>query len=504
MKTRERIEFGDFQTPPELAGLVCQVVASRGIEPATIVEPTCGIGTFLLAGLERFSTVTAVFGLEAKATYLEQARQRLRRQQPALKADLCHGDFFRFDWPEALRTLPEPILVIGNPPWVTSAGLGGVDSKNLPEKSNFQNHRGLDAITGKGNFDIAEWMVIRLLELLRSRQAVVAMLVKTSVARKVLVHAWKGGLPMTGAAMLTFDAKQHFGVNADACLLVCDMRPGPSTSQCVVSELSSPDRTLQVISYREGILIADTTAFERWRHLLQAPSAAPPYRWRSGVKHDCASVMELKKEGPSYTNVLREPVDIEEDRLFPLIKGADLANARLVSPSRWFILTQSEVGQDTRHLAKSAPRTWQYLCAHGDSLDNRRSSIYRKQPRFAIFGIGPYTFAPWKVAICGLYKRLKFAVVGGYEGKPCLLDDTCYHLACRSREEAELLASFLNSETAGRFFSAYVFWDSKRPVTVELLGRLDLLALAEELGERDNLLRLRPDLAGATLAKTLF
>jgi len=39
-------------------------------------------------------------------------------------------------------------------------------SENLPKKSNFQGLRGLDARTGKSNFDIAEWMLIRLIEAL--------------------------------------------------------------------------------------------------------------------------------------------------------------------------------------------------------------------------------------------------------------------------------------------------------------------------------------------------
>ena len=32
-------------------------------------------------------------------------------------------------------------------------------------------------------------------------------------------------------------------------------------------------------------------------------------------------------------------------------------------------------------------------------LDNRKSSIYNKRPRFSIFGIGDYSFSKWKVAI---------------------------------------------------------------------------------------------------------
>jgi hypothetical protein len=58
-----------------------------------------------------------------------------------------------------------------------------------------------------------------------------------------------------------------------------------------------------------------------------------------------------------------------------------------------------------------------------------------------------------------------------------VFDDTIYFLACQSRQEAELLASLLNSAPAREFYSAFIFWDSKRPITVDVLRRLDLRKL---------------------------
>jgi hypothetical protein len=43
----------------------------------------------------------------------------------------------------------------------------------------------------------------------------------------------------------------------------------------------------------------------------------------------------------------------------------------------------------------------------------------------------------------------------------------------------------LNSEPARQFFSAFVCWDAKRPVTVELLKKIDLGKLASHIGEAD-------------------
>ena len=88
-------------------------------------------------------------------------------------------------------SLPENLLVVGNLPWVTNSELGSLESKNLPEKNNFQRHRGFAAKTGKANFDISEWMLIKLLESLNQKKASIAMLCKTATARKVLTYAWK-------------------------------------------------------------------------------------------------------------------------------------------------------------------------------------------------------------------------------------------------------------------------------------------------------------------------
>ena len=58
---------------------------------------------------------------------------------------------------------------------------------------------------------------------------------------------------------------------------------------------------------------------------------------------------------------------------------------------------------------------------------------------------------------------------------------------CQSEQEARYVADLLNSQPAREFFSAFVFWDAKRPITIDMLRRLDLSALARELGSH------RPD-----------
>jgi hypothetical protein len=374
--------------------------------------------------------------------------------------------------------LPEPILILGNPPWVTNAELGTLGSTNLPPKSNSQGLAGLDALTGKSNFDISEWMLVQLLRAMAGRRGWLAMLCKTAVARKVLRHAWKDGIALEWAELRTIDADIWFGAAVDACLLVCGFSTAGTCRSCGVFPGFGGDQPQRIFGVRDGRLIADIDAYGRRKHL----AGASAHRWRSGIKHDASKVMELYREGPGYRNGLGEAVELEDDFLFPMLKSSDVAQARVEAPTRWMLVPQRGVGDDPEAIRAAAPKTWQYLWDHREALDRRGSSIYRSRPRFSVFGVGPYTFEPWKVAISGFYKRLGFVALGPVAGKPVVFDDTVYFTACRTEAEARLIASLLNSEAAREFFSAFVFWDAKRPITTELLRRLDLRALARELG----------------------
>ena len=120
---------------------------------------------------------------------------------------------------------------------------------------------------------------------------------------------------------------------------------------------------------------------------------------------------------------------------------------------------------------------------------------YRGQPPYAIFGVGPYTFAPWKIAISGLYKRCVFRLVGPRDTetsqRPVVLDDTCYFLPFTSKSAAKRALAALQSPLAQDFLTSRVFWDAKRPINKALLQSLDLGAVLAPMGCADLHFRLR-------------
>ncbi len=462
--SKSKVEFGDFQTPPEFAAELVTFLRDRGSDHQVIIEPTCGTGSFLKAASGVFPHAK-LLGVELNAEHVFVARRTLGEA-----AEIRHGSFFETDWDTLLDQQPSAPLFLGNPPWVTNSGLGAIGGSNLPEKANLKYLSGLDALTGKSNFDISEWMLIKLLNALQKKGGTVAMLCKTAVARKVLQYASDGKLDFSNATIVGIDAMRVFGAAVEACFFTFEVVPGRKSYRAAIQDSLGPKAHVATIGVTNGRLIADPDLYDRSRHL----EGLFHLRWRSGVKHDCSKIMEFTMTPHGLLNGLGENVHLEDDIVFPLLKSSDIANGRVLATPRRVLITQSTTGEDTAAIGEFAPRAWRYLLSHADLLDARKSSIYRGRPRFSIFGIGDYSFAPWKVAISGLYKSLEFQVVPPHEGKSVMLDDTCYFLGFHSEDEARVHERKLRSQTARDYLNSVVFWDAKRPINTEILQRLDL------------------------------
>jgi hypothetical protein len=198
--------------------------------------------------------------------------------------------------------------------------------------------------------------------------------------------------------------------------------------------------------------------------------------------------MELTTTPQGYQNGLGERIALEDTLLFPMLKSSDIGNGR-IHPRGAMVVTQQRVGQDTGSIRTTAPETWTYLTRHAALLDRRGSTIYKNKPAFSVFGVGPYSFTPWKVAISGFYKKLRFVKIGPVNGRPVVFDDTIYFLPCGSDEEACFIAALLGSAPAQEFLQSMIHWDEKRPITADILKRLSLRKLAVLLGWEQDYVR---------------
>ena len=141
-------EYGDYQTPIDFAEKVCRYLHDCcRIKPSAVVEPTCGIGGFLKSSL--LFEANEYYGIEINAEYCRICRNFISEE----KVKIIHSDFFSFSSKSLIKDKRQ-VLVLGNPPWVTNSTLSVLASDNLPVKANFKGLKGIEAITGAGNFDI--------------------------------------------------------------------------------------------------------------------------------------------------------------------------------------------------------------------------------------------------------------------------------------------------------------------------------------------------------------
>ena len=197
--------------------------------------------------------------------------------------------------------------------------------------------------------------------------------------------------------------------------------------------------------------------------------------WREGVKHDCSKVMELSFDGERFVNGFGEEVEIESDLVFPLVKSSGFKLPVISQFSRYVIVTQKSLQEDGRRLEGECPKAWAYLASHRSMFDARKSSVYKRSAfPFAMFGVGKYSFAPYKVGISGFYKKPFFSLVMSKDGKPAMTDDTCYFLSFPSYPRAYTAMLLLNSGMVRGFFESAAFLDSKRPWTKKVLGGISL------------------------------
>lgn len=459
---RARKVYGDVQTPPRLAAEISEWLAHHRAPPATVVEPTCGIGAFLEAAAEHFPKAE-LLGIDLNPRHLADSQERCPQ------AELRQGDAFAIDWPALFKTLSAPRLVLGNPPWSTTSVQGMHSISNRPDRSPHP-LRGYDAITGRSNFDISEWLVTRWLEALGENDTLL-MIVKRSVARRLLRRHASSGYAFT---LIDIDAKRDFQAAVEASVFTAWRSPAPAT----IRHRRSFDAPASSWILADGELVTDPDAIDAASDIVCLKRSK--LQWRSGVKHDCRDIFELRRSNGSYASAVETAIELEPDVVFPLIRASDLARGG--EPSRSILITHRSLQETPEALATSAPFAHAYLRRNHARLARRKSRVYRARPDYVQFGIGEYTFAPFKVAVSALHWPPRFRALAPIGGQPVILDDTSYALACENLAEAESLATLYNRREVRFALGALTDRNAKRPITKSLLQHLRAPKLHAEDG----------------------
>jgi hypothetical protein len=430
-------------------------------EGATVLDPTCGDGVFLEAfvALARRDGVSItrdalarLHGVEIVATDKTRALERIRTRYGArlVANNIRTADFITVALPGRYDVL------VGNPPWINFSDLSsGLKAKWGPEFIRRQ------LVTDKRDV------------LLGGSRADVATLVLKKALDDVLAAAGQAAFFIPLSVFFNSGANDRF-------------RPFPSSAHAYrVVRLwdFGQEAVFEGVSTRYGAALFDRQGSQTWpveTHVrndgiwTQAYSTAsdrgsgtwhqhrtpdtdggvppaigisPSQKPRQGVNTCGANdVYIFERDGDGLRNGFGEECQLEEELLFPLMNAASFGRPRNTR-ERWILLPHDT--RTGRPLAWDAiakhERTAAYLASHRDTLMRRKGTLINSQIGrgfwWALLGVGPYAFAPWKVAWEALGKKSFTPAVldGRWQGNQAL-HAFC---PCDSRHEAEALAAAL-------------------------------------------------------------
>ncbi len=439
---------------------------------ATFFDPTCGQGAFLEAfvslsrkrGMRVDSThLSKLFGNEIceddKYRFLSQMKARYGLDFP--EKNFFVSDFIRFEQPL------EVDFLLGNPPWANFV--------DLPEPYK-------DFIKP---YFLSYSLVTTAKDVLLGRSRV-------DFAALILKKALKENLKRGGRAYFFLPLSLFLNDGANE-----GFRPSKTATEgYAVEELYDfrDERVFEGVATRYGFAVfhggsAQTfpiKAWERADHQGWAPRWASPMQvgsrgpWMISASSDeleevgllrvkakphqkprqgmntCGAnkvfifdeMKKLDSRRAEFVNALGEAAVLPLAYVSPLMNG-DLWRHGDMKERRWVLVAhdrRSGKPLDERTLSANE-EIWQYLCRHRKTLQSRKGTMIQGYIRrgmwWALLGVGPYSFYPWKVAWEALGRKSFKPIVlqGKWQGNQAMHA----YAACTSRAEAEELCEKLRS-----------------------------------------------------------
>jgi hypothetical protein len=453
------------------------------LEGATVLDPTCGDGVILeafvaLARREGVSltrdALARLHGVEIVAADKARALERIRTRYGAKLAgsNIRTADFITATFPDRYD------ILVGNPPWINFTDLSaGLKAKWGPEYIRHQlvtDKR--EVLLGGSRADVATLVLKKALDDVLSGAGRAAFFIPLSIFFNSGANDRFRPFPSSAH---TYRVVRLWDFGQEAVFDGISTRYGAA----LFDRQGSQTWPVETQVRNGGVWMqAHSTASDRrsgtW-HQHRTPDAdrgAPPaieinpsQKPRQGVNTCGANdVFIFERDGDRLRNGFGDAWELEEALLFPLMNagnfGRPLNGARSPGvpsapasgrkqragrprPQRWILLPHDT--RTGRPLAWDAiakhERAAAYLAAHRDRLMRRKGTLINSQIGrgfwWALLGVGPYSFAPWKVAWEALGRRSFAPAVldGRWQGNQAM-HAFC---PCDSLQEAEALAAAL-------------------------------------------------------------
>ena len=83
-------------------------------------------------------------------------------------------------------------------------------------------------MTGKGNFDIAEYITLMMIETFQHQKGNIALLVKNTVIKNIVFDQFSKQYRISEIEKYCIDSKKEFNVSVEASLFYCKLNSNPS------------------------------------------------------------------------------------------------------------------------------------------------------------------------------------------------------------------------------------------------------------------------------------
>lgn len=392
--------------------------------------------------------------------------------------------------------------LVGNPPWLTWSDLPDATRAAWRDRYGHLDlapASGARARLGHANDDVAVPFVLACIHRYLEPGGRVGVVLKRGLTKGPAGRAFRrlrvGDRPLALARVHDLGAVDPFDAAADAAVYALSAADGPVRPDGEPTHLESAFPVPTTV-WRAAVGPADFASLSALRETLTPEEtalspvdpddhASPWVRAdaeraalgecahviRHGVKDDAAAVFDLDRD---------DLADLEPNLVYPHLKSRHVR--------RWGttghdlrLVPQRKAGEDNEaELRKRLPRTYAYLESHREHLESRSSTWLDAGPFYSVFGLGPYTWKPYKVVWCRLGFRPAFAVVSTADDpdlgeKPVLPGDHYMFVATDDRREAHVLCALLNSAPYRRTLRD-VAGDGKASLSKAVVSRLHLPA----------------------------
>jgi hypothetical protein len=398
--------------------------------------------------------------------------------------------------------------VVGNPPWIAWENLPD-DYRDATE--NLWNTYGLSLTLGTGAFkkDMAMLFVARCMDryvkdggifsflipftLFKTRagagfrQHIAHRYTVAKVIDLVTLYPFENATNRTSLIVLKKSGKTVFPV---PCEIWHNPRSGRLDTRAELKQVKELTRQFKLslipieVNKPESPWMQITE--KAYEAIKRVTGKSPWYEAHAGVYTSLNNVywikvLEKSSDGYLITNepvpgqkktVRQVRVEVEDDVIYPLIRGRDVKRYYVVGEFGNIIITHDSTTGEPLQESKMKieyPKLYSYLKNFKAELEKRTIKPFlgkkHKTPFYRLDNIGRYTFAPYKVvwkriagAITGKAVSFAAAVVkGAEEGKPIIPDDSLIMIDFKELAEAYYVSAVLNSSIIRLIIASYTY-----------------------------------------------